>query len=299
MGPYSTDGHYMYGNTFVTPKPPYYDSIKHHHAPCIRKFPIPPRGDDGCPYLPDDSESNGEIIRNPLTYNLMNIETKLKYSLWIKLYGTKEDMDKELTLEIGKRYAITYLTERGIDIADGTLQVISPSIPDECRRYIGEYDDNAKSAYIGIDCSTTGKSDKRMIYIASIRYIEELEDGEDYDNPLNNPTDIEMMSDSQKLSAILELLRDNLPCPCTEDQPTEHEKHVSYVEQVLSALKDICPELEYSFKTEDDGNSGESDNDGNEDSDGDDGESKDTSEDNAGNNSDNTETGDGNITTTP
>ena len=52
-----------------------------------------------------------------------------------------------------------------------------------------------------MDCSTNGKSDKRKIYVASIRAIEEVpEDDEDYIPPT---IDAEAMSDTEKLNNIL------------------------------------------------------------------------------------------------
>jgi len=82
-------------------------------------------------------------------------------------------------MKVGNRYADTYITEHGLITSVGRLELIGESVPDVCTRYINTNNMAAAStAYIGMDCSTEGNSDKRKIYIATIRYIQELEDGE-------------------------------------------------------------------------------------------------------------------------
>lgn len=225
------NGHYMFGNTFIQPDLPMYDTIHHHNeAPIFRHmpppFPRPPYPDmchrpDCCPEGkpgsclcyednttridtpyedPNDTNKDGckcdkcecdcelckiGIIRDPLIYNIINIETSIVKSIKVTLYGIKEEMDKTFDMKVGNRYAITYVTEQGLITSIGYLELISDSVPDECTRYInaGANMAAASTAYIGMDCSTEGHSDKRKIYIATIRYIQELESGETPDTP--------------------------------------------------------------------------------------------------------------------
>lgn len=209
------NGHYMFGNTFIQPEMPIYYRIPHHNmAPVLRPMPpYPdmanrpiscPNGKFSCclgyedsankidtPY--DDSsydENNCEcedcpfvtngIIRDPLMFNVVNIETSVIKTLKVTIYGTSVDKDKTVEMKVGNKYAITYITEHGLITSVGRLETISDSVPDVCTRYINTNNLAAAStAYIGVDCSTEGNSDKRKIYIATIRYIQALEDGEE------------------------------------------------------------------------------------------------------------------------
>jgi hypothetical protein len=201
MGPYIKDGHYMYGeNQYCNPRPPYYNCIHHHKQPCIRDFPNKVPFTDGTPFKPDDSDATDEINRTALQFNLVNIETRLITSLDITLYGTSKDLDKHFVMEIGKRYAITYMTEAGYKITTGILREISNNVPATCLRYIGDFTAPATSAYIGMDCSTAGQSDRRLIYIATIRDITELAEDD-------TPPTLDVTTDSQKIDAIYEAIK--------------------------------------------------------------------------------------------
>lgn len=208
------NGHYMFGNTFIQPEMPIYNRIPHHNMAPVGR-PMPPYPDmihrpincpgdkAGCcfgyedstnkvdtPY--DDSSYNENscdckdcpfapdgIIRDPLMFNVVNIETSVIKTLKITIYGTSKDQDKTIEMKIGNRYAVTYITEHGLITSVGRLEIISESVPDVCTRYINSTNMAAAStAYIGVDCSTEGKSDKRKIYIGTIRYIQELEEDE-------------------------------------------------------------------------------------------------------------------------
>lgn len=210
------NGHYMFGNTFIQPEMPMYERIVHHNmAPVTRPMPpypdmttrpiYCPNGKAGCclgyedsankvdtPY--DDSAYDQSkytscsdcpfapdgIIRDPLMFNVVNIETSVVKTLKVTIYGISSDQDKTIEMKVGNRYAITYITEHGLITSVGRLEVISESVPDECTRYINAVNMAAAStAYIGVDCSTEGNSDKRKIYISTIRYIQELNDGEE------------------------------------------------------------------------------------------------------------------------
>ena len=205
-GPYIQDGHYVYGNMLNQPYPPYYNSSWYHRQPPRRSLSsLLEFYDDGTAYLPDNIPGNVEFapIRSPLASNIVNIETLAFRSLRIKLYAVKEEDDIDLVLELGKTYSVTYLTEGGLKVATGVLKLIDSTIPDTCTRYIGEFNETVATAWIGLDCSTTGKSDKRKIFIASIRTIEEVP--EDDPNYVPPTVDSDGLTDSQKLNTILEL----------------------------------------------------------------------------------------------
>ena len=209
------NGHYMFGNTFIQPEMPMYEKIAHHNmAPTTRHIPpypdllYRPTHNIDCKsscglYYKDQSnkidtqyedQNNNEIncnctdcpftpngiIRDPLASNVIDIETTVIKTLKVTIYGTSADQDKTIDMKVGNRYAITYITEHGLIISVGRLEVISDSTPDTCTRYINTNNMAAAStAYIGMDCSTEGNSDKRKIYISTIRYIQAINDNEE------------------------------------------------------------------------------------------------------------------------
>ena len=204
-GPYIRDGHYMYGNCFIQPYPAYYNCSWYHRKPPRRYISDLEVHDDGCMYVAEDPlDPNAPIIRSSIAGKVINIETLAFRSLRIKLYAMNEEDDIDLVLEIGKQYAVTYMSEGGLKVANGVLKVIDSAIPDECVRYIGQFNETVATAWIGLDCSTAGKSDKRKIFIASIRGIEEVpEDDESYIPPT---IDTEGMSVSDKLNTLLDIM---------------------------------------------------------------------------------------------
>lgn len=208
------NGHYMFGNTFIQPEMPMYNKIQHHNmAPVGRRIPPYPdmihrpiiecpnacclgyeesatkidtpykESNKNCEICNGNCESCpifGNIVRDPLISNIINIETSIIKTIKVTLYGTKPEMDKTIEMKTGNRYAVTYITEHGLITSIGYLELISDSVPDTCTRYINSSNKSAAStAYIGMDCSTEGHSDKRKIYIATIRYIKEITDGEE------------------------------------------------------------------------------------------------------------------------
>lgn len=251
-GPYIQDGHYVYGNMLNQPYPPYYNSSWYHRQPPRRSLSsLLEFYDDGSAYLPDNTPGNIEFapIRSSLASNIVNIETLAFRSLRIKLYAVKEEDDIDLVLEFGKTYSVTYLTEGGLKVATGVLKLIDSTIPDTCTRYIGEFNETVATAWIGLDCSTTGKSDKRKIFIASIRAIEEVpEDDQNYVPPTIEP---DGLTDSQKLNNILEML------PRCNEKLTEILSKVEAVDtsSVIDKLEDMNPteKLEYLIELIDNG----------------------------------------------
>ena len=213
-GPYILDGHYMYGNTMMEHRPiPYYNSTRWHKKPGLR-----------------DSEASAYgITRSSLLSNFVDIETSIEKILNVTIYGINESMDVTVQMHVGNRYAITYVTESGLKTAIGYLKVISDGIPDECMRYIGKYNAVATAAYIGLDCSAEGLSDKRMIYIATIRGITELGEGEAYVEPETDDSDL---SDTQKLLKILGILAE---IRSFERNDAEDE----YAEQIMAKLSEM------------------------------------------------------------
>ena len=251
-GPYIQDGHYVYGNMLNQPYPPYYNSSWYHRQPPRRSLSsLLEFYDDGSAYLPDNTPGNIEFapIRSPLASNIVNIETLAFKSLRIKLYAVKEEDDTDLVLELGKTYSVTYLTEGGLKVATGVLKLIDSTIPDTCTRYIGEFNETVATAWVGLDCSTTGKSDKRKIFIASIRAIEEVpEDDPNYVPPTIEP---DGLTDSQKLNNILEML------PRCNEKLTEILSKVEAADtsSVIDKLEDMDPteKLEYLIELIDNG----------------------------------------------
>ena len=161
---------------------------------------------EDCPFASDG------IIRDPLMFNVVNIETSIVKTLKVTLYGTSVDQDKTVNMKVGSRYAVTYITEHGLITSVGRLELISESVPDTCTRYINATNMAAAStAYIGMDCSTEGSSDKRKIYIATIRYIQELEDGEEVETE-------EMKSLRQRLQELLDAIENGelVFCNCDD-----------------------------------------------------------------------------------
>ena len=183
QGPFYASKSFLYNSSFFDPEVPYYNNTRYHRKPSPRQFPDNRPYDDGTEYKEDTSVNDtGEVLRQELP-NVLNMETWIEKRLKVVLYGVKAEDDQEFTLEIGKRYAISYITESGLKTADGYLRFLSTSIPEECVRYAGNYSDAAMQSFIGMDCSKKGISDKRKIYINTIRAITELEDDEDYEAP--------------------------------------------------------------------------------------------------------------------
>jgi hypothetical protein len=212
-GPFIPRGAYQYGHTFYEQEVPYYNHTKHHACKTgrFRGLSAERVFDDGSEYTTDDTNSDGNIIRGNVP-NIINVETMMVKTLKVYLYGTSEEYDQSYTLEVGKRYAITYVTEQGMKVADGYLRFLSSSIPEECTKYVGEYSDSATQGFIGVDCSTKGVSDKRKIYIATIRGIECLEDDEDYVAPSEDDS-VKKYSILERLEEILNELESN-GCDC-------------------------------------------------------------------------------------
>ena len=187
---YINKGNFRYGITeYDQPCIPQYNSTLHHKKHPIREFPHNAIRDDGLPYkeyIPVPACCAGcnkcnAIVRNSLMTSLVNIETSITKVLTVKLYGVTEDLDKTIKMVIGNKYCVTYITEKGTTTVTGRLREISTNIPDECTKYIGNFTSVSTAAWIGLDCSKDGNSDKRLIYIASIRYIEQVfDDGEDH-----------------------------------------------------------------------------------------------------------------------
>lgn len=193
MGYYVNNGNYVYGiNEYDQPTIPQYSSMRHKKYP-IREFPNNAIRDDGYPYVNATGISSAcnscirsktctgnRIDRNKLLANIINIESSINKVLTITLYGVTEDLDKTVNMKVGNKYCISYITENGLQTVTGVFKELSSNMPDECTKYIGNFSTATTAAYICLDCSTAGESDKRLIYIASIRFIEEVfDEGDD------------------------------------------------------------------------------------------------------------------------
>jgi hypothetical protein len=159
--------------------------------------------DDGTPYEAPSEDASGEISRNKVAASIVNIETQLITMLKVTLYNIDRTKDYSVTMEIGKRYAVGYITENGMKYADGYLRVISNGIPDDCVKYIGNYTKEASQAYIGLDCSKKGVSERKLIYIHTIRSLEFLEDDADYEPPVDRDNYADL-STQAKMTLMLE-----------------------------------------------------------------------------------------------
>lgn len=259
------NGHYMFGNTFIQPEMPIYYRIQHHNmAPVLRPMPpYPdintrpiqcPNGKAGCYFGYEDSSNKTDtpyddsaydentcdctdcpfatngIIRDPLMFNVVNIETSIIKTLKVTIYGTSQNQDKTVEMKVGNRYAVTYITEHGLITSVGRLELISESVPDTCTRYINATNmAAASSAYVGMDCSTEGNSDKRKIYIGTIRYIQKLEDDEEVET---ETTEVKSLKD--RLQELLDAIEkgelvfcNNENCINNTNVNTEHNDNDS------------------------------------------------------------------------
>jgi len=207
--------------------------------------------DDGSAYVIDNkpADPDSPVVRSPKIANIINIETVSVHSLRIKLYALNPDEDTDITLEIGETYDIMYITEGGLKVARGTLKLIDTTIPDTCVRYIGEFNETVNTAWIGLDCSTEGHSDKRKIYIASIRAIQKVENEDDY-TPLE--TSYDDLSVTGKLNVILDLLpgMDNKLSQIISNL-YKHDRDIkaklnnmTCAEKLQYIIDNLCPETE-------------------------------------------------------
>lgn len=279
---YINNGNYRYGITeYDQPQIPYYNSTLEHKKPPLREFPCKAIKDDGEPYkqliLPKCCETCKKcnaINRNMIVNNFVNIETYIDKILTVTLYGLTKEYDKTIKLKIGNKYCVTYITEAGIQTITGVFKELSDNIPDNCLRYIGNFNSVTSAAYIGLDCSTIGASDKRLIYIASIRYIEEIfdEDDDPYASLTQQEKIIKLYTDIQTtLSSINKYIEDNTKSEDEEDddsteqqqtQQSEDEDNPLVSEDIISTLTDMKSMLssfittyisEEEYKNSDDG----------------------------------------------
>ena len=213
---YIADGCHNHHDKPMAPRPPFFGQIHepygpkppicdccHNHGKPEKLPPIkrPEHPDDyyvNPPYIPSAVECNCKIPDRYPVSNIINVESQLLITLKITLYGVKEEDDKTVILENGKKYNITYLTESGVKNITGILRYIDTTIPTDCIRYIGEYNEVADFAYIIVDGSTEGNSNIVKIFIRSLRSIDEIKDTTD-DSTSNSTS--ESNSDSQSVSA--------------------------------------------------------------------------------------------------
>jgi len=198
-GPF-LDTHYYYGSEWYDKRPFGYNWFPHHRAPVPRRYLTVPDEDLSSIVWKEDNETNEEFIinRSKLVTALFTTMQKI---VTITICGPKEEDDVSVDLIVGRKYGITYYTEGGLKVASGYLRLISDDVPDEKTEYITRISDAARHAWIGVDCSTVGKSDTRKIWISSIREITVLEDDENYTGDVS-----EDLSDSQKLYNILTMV---------------------------------------------------------------------------------------------
>ena len=229
---YINEGNFRYGITeYDQPCIPQYNSTLHHKKHALRDFPNNAIRDDGMPYniyaKPlHPSCCNISCKRkdgiNPIAANIINIESSIDRVLTITLYGVTQDLDKKIKLIIGNKYAITYITEYGFETVTGTLGEISKGVPDDCTKYVGNFNSSVTAAYIGLDCSTNGKSDKRLIYIASIRYIEAVFDDDEDNHPEMTP-DEKLNNMLTMISSSISLINQYIETNTQNEEPNPDE----------------------------------------------------------------------------
>lgn len=201
---YIADGCHNHHDRPIAPRPPFFGQIHepygpkppicdccHNHGKPEKLPPIkrPEHPDDyyvNPPYIPSAVECNCKIPDRYPVSNIINVESQLLITLKITLYGVKEEDDKTVILENGKKYNITYLTESGVKNITGILRYIDTTIPTDCIRYIGEYNEVTDFAYIIVDGSTEGNSNIVKIFIRSLRSIDEVKDTTDDSNSESN-----------------------------------------------------------------------------------------------------------------
>lgn len=322
------NGHYMFGNTFMQPSMPFYNHIKHHIMAPINR-PMPPYPDlypsgsgsclsnDGkclcfeteggekidCPYAEPDSDetcscedcpfTTSGIVRDPLAYSIVNIETEIVKTLKMTLYGTTSDKDTTVEMKVGSKYAITYITERGLVTSVGNLELISTSIPDSCTRYLGGTNNlsTAASAYIGMDCSTAGHSDKRKIYISTIRAVQAIEDDDTTTETEETKTLRERLEELITAIENGELVFCDKNCSCSTDDSTSDDSTSDSSDSTDDSSTDSDTSNDSSTDTSGD-STDSSDNDSSDSSDTSDSSNTDTSNSNISDNSDSSSTTD-------
>lgn len=178
-GPYLTRRAYMYGRTFFDQEVPQYAAVKHHNLPLrTDKKPYYPY-DDGMDYQIDESPEGiltKEEIEALGLKSITELESRIKKTLVITIYGSSKEEDKTVELIENKKYSIVYITRFGMKKIEGKFRFISTSTPELSTKYINQDAASFAQSYIGIDCSKEGESDKRVIYINTIRDIKLIEE---------------------------------------------------------------------------------------------------------------------------
>lgn len=212
---------------------PYFNSAYIHRKPSTRQLKtLLDYWDDLDTYKLDYNPSGmySPVVRGEIS-RILNIETLAIRQLRIKLYKPDEKDDIDIVLDIGKAYEIKYITEGGVKTAAGILKGIDSSIPDTVCRYIGEFNEQVITAWIALDCSTIANSDKRKIYIASIRDIKEIE-LEGYEP---SKVDQSSMSDTQKLAYLMNMIPEFI------NKLDEILLKVADNDQIINELKSMDP----------------------------------------------------------
>lgn len=228
---YINDGNYRYGHSeYHQPSLPCYNNMMHHKQCNIRDNNIVTIRDDKSPYNPYTGENPcascgrcNRLNRCLFTPTLVEIESRVDKVLTLVLYRENNNDDKTVKMRIGNKYTVKYTTTDGIVTATGVFKVLSENIPDDCTRYICNYSSASTAAYIGMDCSSVGVSDKRLIYIATIRDIEEVFDNEvDKYDDLTQTEKIQLMV--SELDATLASINLFIEANSTEDDETSNNE---------------------------------------------------------------------------
>lgn len=161
----------------------------YHHRHFARVIPIFAR-----PVLFDPSKIGCEcvrpILRDDQVGNIIKVESRIVYSLSLKLYSCIPDNDVEVKIEIGNKYRIKYVTELGVIDCTGIVKDFKSAQISEI-----EQATNANGYYLVVDCSKEGQSMVHNILISSIRDIVEIVDIEVEDfSPIFNESQAEAIN---------------------------------------------------------------------------------------------------------
>lgn len=242
---YINNGNYRYGHSeYHQPSLPCYNNMMHHKQCNIRDNNTVTIRDDKSPYNPYTGENPcascgrcNRINRGLFTPTLVEIESRVDKVLTLVLYRENNDDDKIVKMRIGNKYTITYATADGIVTATGIFKVLSENIPDGCTRYICNYSSASTAAYIGMDCSSVGTSDKRLIYIATIRDIEEI-----FDNEVDRYADLTQIEKIQLMVSEIDTALTNINEFITANASTEDDESTENTEQTSTESQNASPQ---------------------------------------------------------
>ena len=113
------------------------------------------------------------LIRDEEVGNIIRVKSKIIEKLAVTLYSNIADRDVYVEMEIGKKYGVKWIDPKGVQTCRGILINFKASQRSTIYQPV-----NADGYYIVMDCSTPGRSIINNIFIASIRDIVEVDEGD-------------------------------------------------------------------------------------------------------------------------